>query len=162
MLNPPDFQTNPRFEALLAAFAARMGLPAPREGVGLELQSDDLTVRVLADTEDDDLLRVEVDIASAQGASASALALLHRINHAARLNHDWQVSLDDDDLIVMHALRSLAETDAVALEAMLDVALERSSALQTLWQAALSGLAGPGREVLQESLPWLGPGAVRG
>jgi hypothetical protein len=157
-----DAPTNPRFESLLAAFASRMGLPAPREGLGLQLQADPLTVRVLADAALEDRLLVEVDIAPAQDAPAQALALLHRINHVARLRHGWQVSLDEDDHIVMHTQRSLTKTDTAALESLLEAALDRATDLHALWQKTLAALEAQNSLAAHQSLQSLGPSALRG
>ncbi len=154
-----DLPANPRFARLMQTFAERLGLPVPVEGLGLELQDESLTLRILADA--DDGLLVEVDVGSAHNAPAAALALLHRINHVARLRHGWQVGLDEDDHIVLNTRRSIARTDAGALERLVDAGLERADSLQRLWHKALQSLEQEGQSRGAETLPAFSAGALR-
>ena len=135
---------NPSFLALLESFARHSGLGQPSDALGLELEAGAYTARVLPDGSNDEQLVVEVDLGSAHGAPAAALALLHRVNHVARFRHGWWVSLDMDDQIVLHTSRSIAQTDAGALENLLTAGLERAAALDGLWKKALQVSAGSG------------------
>lgn len=132
-----DARPSPAFEALMRSFAQRSGLPPPSDGLGLELQSGAYTARVLPEPGQAQRLLIEVQWGSAAQAPASALALLHRVNHVARFRHGWWASLDMDERLSLHTARELADTDAGALEAALHEGLQRAAALDRLWQQAL-------------------------
>ena len=133
---PPP--TNPRFQALIQSLSALSELPAEPGDAGLLLQAGPYQLRVMPDGSNDERLVIEVELADAADAPAPALALLHRINHVARFRHGWQLSLDEDDHIVLHTQRPLASTDASQLQDLMASGLERAAAVAGLWNKALA------------------------
>ena len=138
-MNKPNLapSANPRFQALIQSLGQASGLSTEPEDAGLLLQAGPYQLRVMPDGSSDERLVIEVDLASAANAPAAALALLHRINHVARFHHGWQLSLDEDERIVLHTQRQLARTDASQLQDLMVSGLERAAAVAGLWQEAL-------------------------
>ena len=129
---------NPRFRALIEALSELSGLQAAPGG--LQAQAGPYLLRVLPDGSHDDRLVIEVKLASASDAPAAALALLHRVNHVARFHHGWQISLDEDDGIVLHTQRLISRTDARTLEALMASGLERAAHVAGLWHKSLQAI----------------------
>ncbi len=142
--HPSSPPPNPRFQALVESVSKASGLEAEVGNAGLLLQAGPYQLRVMPDGSDDERLVIEVDLADAAGAPAAALALLHRINHVSRFHHDWQISLDEDDRIVVHTRRLLARTDAGRLQELMTSGLERAAAAAGLWHKALTTIQGGG------------------
>lgn len=137
--SPPP---NPRFQALIESVSKASGLETEVGNAGLLLQAGPYQLRVMPDGSDDERLVIEVELADAAGAPAAALALLHRINHVSRFHHGWQISLDEDEHIVLHTQRRLARTDAGRLQELMASGLERAAAAAGLWHKALATLEG--------------------
>lgn len=137
---PSSPSTNPRFQALIQSLSAASGLEAEPGDAGILLQAGPYQLRVMPDGSNDEGLVIEVELADAADAPAPALALLHRINHVARFHHGWQLSLDEDDRIVLHTQRLLARTDAGRLQELMASGLERAAAAAGLWHKALATL----------------------
>lgn len=131
---------NPRFQALIRSLRAAGGWTTQADDAGLLLQAGPYQLRVMPDGSDDERLVIEVELADAAGAPAPALALLLRINHVARYHHGWQLSLDEDERIVLHTQRLLARTDAGQLQALMASGLERAAAAAGLWHKTLATL----------------------
>jgi len=91
-------------------------------------------VRVLPHPANLDWLIAEVDVVEMAQTSPSAYGALHRVNHAARLEHGWTATCGDEGLLVMHTARPVATMTAADLEALLVDGLERAEALATLWR----------------------------
>jgi hypothetical protein len=141
---------NPRFQALIQSLSALSGLKAEPDDSGLLLQAGPYQLRVMPDGSDAERLVIEVELADAAGAPAAVLALLHRINHVSRFHHGWQISLDEDEHIVLHTQRLLARTDADRLQELMASGLERAAAAAGLWHKALTTLEGEGAARLND------------
>jgi len=125
----------PAFAALLADFAAFAGVAGATDGaLGLEFEAGAHVVRVLPHPADPDWLIAEVDVASGIHATPTAYQALHRVNHAARLEHGWMATFDDEDALVMHVSRPVASVTAADLEGLLVEGLERAEALAAIWR----------------------------
>lgn len=128
---------NPQLAALLSAFAESLGASEPdsRSGAGgLEMSIGALTARLLPHPGGDDRFVIEVDVCSADAASDAPHAALHRLNYAARFQHDWQASIDLDGTLVVYTVRPIASTDPGTLESLVADGFERACALARLWQ----------------------------
>lgn len=133
--------TPPAFAALLDAFAAFAGIPGATEGaLGLNFEAGDHAVRVMPHPSHPDWLLAEVDVVATEASPpANAYEALHRINHAARLQHAWTASFDDDGRVVMHTAWPTTALTAANLEGLLVEGLERAEALAALWRDVSQG-----------------------
>lgn len=128
----------PRFRALMRAVSALTEFPTQTDDAGLLIQAGPYQLRVLPEGDGDQRLVIEIELAHAKDAPASALALLHRVNHMARFHHGWQISLDEDDHIVLHTLRLTSALNAELMQDLMATGLERAAEVAGVWTQALA------------------------
>lgn len=134
-LNSNEAVTPPVFAVLLADFARFAGVAGATAGaLGLEFEAGAHTVRVLPHPANADWLIAEVDVVDIGQATSTAYEALHRVNHAARLEHGWTATCGEEGPLVMHTARPVATMTAADLEGLLVDGLERAEALATLWR----------------------------
>ncbi len=153
-MNPVSDQ----FRSLLSEFAQLSGLPDRSDADGLEFAAGEHTVCVVPHPERADLLLTEVLVGRPDliiDPSADLLRTLHRINGAARFQHDWLITLSPDDALLIYTVRSVTHTTAADLESLLCEGIERAEALRAL----LAGLMGDGVDPEQTNSGELASGA---
>ncbi|MFM8547535.1 MAG: hypothetical protein ACKODB_08010 [Betaproteobacteria bacterium] len=125
-----------QFDALFSSFAQSKGLQLEQAAVGVEFSTERHSLTVTAHPVVEDLLVVEVAIADprvrATEMSQAALLMLLQINDAARLEHDWTISVGAEGVVRLGCLRRIAETDLSTLEALMGEGLERAESLADL------------------------------
>jgi hypothetical protein len=99
---------------------------------GFEIETPTALVRIAPRLGDSAM--IEIPVSNLPEPDASTLHLLHRLNNASLLQHDWIASLDDDDQVVLTAVFQLGQTDAIQLEALVADGLERALSLRDLFQ----------------------------
>ncbi len=140
-----------QFAELVRFFVARTVGNAERAEPGdvLEFASGDAVARAFLMPRKSELLMVEVDsglVLSTDGEKAAdRLAALHRLNESARFEHGWLATLDDDDMMVLHAVLPVATVDGDAFCAMIEEGLDRAATLVAIF----AGM--PERGATQES-----------
>lgn len=150
------------FQALLAEFARGLDLPYDHDAQALEISADTLRAHVVLHPGHEANLAIVIEVLSLgtdedmAALTPAQLLLLHRLNHSAWTEHDWQIVIDDDNDLSLRCHRGIAATGAQALEELLVDGLERAQALAELWREGPSASAGP--------LEWdrLGQGVIRG
>lgn len=125
------------FEKLLEAFIDSLGhdLSAAKGSSGFEFGSGDLTLRVFPDSTNPEMLVIEVDVRQldvVETLNAPLLLILHRLNEAARSAHPWSATVDENDLLLLSAMRPISEVDAVGLQMLVSDALDRAESLAAL------------------------------
>jgi hypothetical protein len=142
-----DLQFSPAsgvFVSLMKAFAEFAQLPGEvgDDSIGISFEIEAHSVSVLPHPELAEQLVVEVDVCSI-GTSREAgepLALVHRLNYAARFEHGWIAAIGPDDRLVLFTTRAIANTSPGELEALIVLGLEKAEAIDALCkEAALSG-----------------------
>ena len=123
---------NDRFQTLLAEFCASVQMPMNEQALGIEFQADGHTVLIAPDPRDAQRMLIEVSIVHLQEPSPQLLMALHHLNHEARLEHDWVVSLDVGDQLCLHAQRDIHTCRASDLQTILAEGIDRAQALQRL------------------------------
>ena len=156
-----------QFEALLRNFAQSKGMQVDNIGQALEFVAEDTSVVVLAHPWMSGYLLVEVHVAdlgsAAENMSARDLLLLHQLNESSRFEHDWVITIGSEGSVQIHCSRSISQTDASSLEALMGDGLERGDSLREL--LASLGQGGPGGpsglEALEPAAGGLPPHMVR-
>jgi aspartokinase-like uncharacterized kinase len=141
-------QTSEQFLSMLSEFSRSVGLPDQAGTHGLEFTAGDYTVVVLQHPARQDLLVAEVTVDEIDAGSSAApvlLRALHLLNETARFEHDWQVTVSTEDVILLYAIRSIGQTGAADLEALLCDGIERAEALREV----IAGLRQGGGEDAQ-------------
>jgi hypothetical protein len=114
----------------------------------LEFVSGDFVVTVLPHPHRPTTLLLEISIRALaldyDPGDAGPLLLLHRLNNAARFEHEWTAMIDEEDMLLLSKTRPLEMTDADALEGEIADGLERARALNELWLDAAERDAGSG------------------
>ena len=135
------------FEKLLESFLilAEQDPQLAKESTGFEFEcgAHNVSVFPIGDSQ----LVVEVDVTTLQpveAASAPLLMILHRLNEAARSEHRWMATIDEEDRILISKSLLIAETDAVALQVAVSAAIDHAETLAAL-------VARIGNEPLDES-----------
>jgi hypothetical protein len=120
---------------LIQAFKAFLKVDSKSQGdeVGLTFTAQAHTARVMPHPTQPSALLVEVDVCAVGDTDAAAPLLMHRLNYLARFSHGWSLAIDADDMVVIYTTRSIARTDAGALEALIVDGLERAGAIEQLW-----------------------------
>ena len=132
-----------RFHDLVRDFVAETAGHGekPEPGGMLEFGFGDFTARAFLASRAPGLLTVEVDLPSTISSDvtdrAELLLALHRMNDAARYEHGWIATVDDDALVVIHKLVALARTGPGEFRDLFDDGLDRAAALERM----LGGLA---------------------
>ena len=148
------------FIALMKAFAefAQMPGEVADDAIGISFDTDAHAVRVLPHPDRAEQLVVEVDVCAIGPSSEAAapLALVHRLNYAARFEHAWLAAVDPDDRLVLFTTRNIAATDPGELESLIVAGLEKAEALGELWRSAESagdrGPIDPGEPMILQSI----------
>jgi hypothetical protein len=130
MSGTPSFHD--QFGALLRDFCSGLGLPMDEGDLGIEFSVEPHTVLIISDPRDPERLLVEVNVRLLEGRPPALLAALHQLNDAARLEHDWVITLDVTNLLRIHTQRSIAYCKASDLQTLLAEGIERAQALQAL------------------------------
>jgi hypothetical protein len=135
---------NTLFQSLLKSYGELAGFEVQNEVEALEFESDGLNIRVFVDPRQSTRVGVDVVCGSlnmgldSHGEAKIAL-LLHRMNSAAMLEHDWVITVDPARTVSIHHTSDMAQTPAVVLGHLMSEAAERGQALQhildTLQQA---------------------------
>ena len=125
------------FEKLLESFLVSLGHDpiAAKGSGGFEFESGGFNARILLDSTNPARLVAEVDVRrldDAEVSHAELLLMLHRLNEAARPTHGWTATIDEENLLLLSLFLPLAETDGVALQAVVDDALARAESLGQL------------------------------
>ena len=87
----------------------------------------------------DDRLLVEVLVGGVGELREGAAMLLHQLNDAARLEHDWVVSISPAQALRLHTQQPIASTSAGDLEGLLAEGIERAAALAQLLASMPAG-----------------------
>ncbi len=132
-----DHSAPPSFVALIKAFQAFLHIPEEDkvEPAGLAFTTQGMTVRVMPHNLNPQALLLEIDVCAANGPDAgNAAMLMHRLNYLSRFTHAWKVAIDEEDMVVLYASRTIAGTDPGRLEALMADGLDRAKTIQQLWQ----------------------------
>jgi hypothetical protein len=126
-------QASEQFLGMLSEFSRSVGLPDQSETDGLEFTAGDYTVAVMQHPVRQDSLVAEVAMQEFEPESPVAALLLralHLLNESARFEHDWQITVSPENEILVYTIRSIGETAAADLEALLCDGIERAEALR--------------------------------
>jgi hypothetical protein len=134
-----DDTISPQFHSLLNSFCQAVGLPLDDQALGLEFEAGGHTVVVAEDPRADDRLLVEVLVGGVGELREGATMLLHQLNDAARLEHDWVVSISQAQALRLHTQQPIASTSAGDLEGLLAEGIERAAALAQLLASMPAG-----------------------
>jgi hypothetical protein len=97
------------------------------------------------------MLVIEVDVRQldvAETLNAPLLLMLHRLNESARSAHSWSATVDENDLLLLSAMRPISEVDAVVLQMLVSDALDRAESLAALVEQFSSAPSSQSTEVL--------------
>ena len=126
---------NPQLQNLLGTFCQSLGLPEDAQAQGVEFEAGDHVVLVAADPRSQERLLVDVGVGTIDEQTPALLRMLHQINGAARLEHDWVATIGAASDLRLHTQRNIASTDAGELQALLAEGIERAQALAQLCAA---------------------------
>lgn len=127
--------------SLLTSFAASLGTEADPSHplLAVEFVSGDHVASLFPHPGREDLLCVEISLrALALGEDESdheRLLFLHRLNAAARHDHPWTISIDDEDMLLLTAAFPWNGLDAESLADLVAEGLQRAESLDALWQS---------------------------
>jgi hypothetical protein len=86
-----------------------------------------------------DLLCVEISLralALGEGdADSERLLFLHRLNAAARHDHPWTISIDEEDMLLLTAAFPWIGLDAESLSHLVAEGLQHAESLDALWHS---------------------------
>jgi hypothetical protein len=135
-----------RLDALLKDFCADVGLTMDDRATGIEFEADHHVVLITPDPRQSDRLLIEVSVQTLEQTPFELLVALHRLNDAARLEHDWVVTIGVDDQLRIHTQREIDSCRSSDLQTLLAEGIERARALQSLCNnlADVSGADSPG------------------
>ena len=142
---------NSLFQTLLRSYGEVAGFEVQNEVESLEFETDGLTIRVIVDPRQSTRVLVDVVCGSLDEAldgrgEADIAMMLHRMNSAAMLEHDWVITVDPARTVSLHHTSDMAQTSASVLGHLMSEAAERGQALQhildTLQQAPSSVKSG--------------------
>ena len=127
--------------SLLTAFAASLGTEAdPSQPLlAVEFVSGDHVASLFPHPGREDLLCVEISLrALALGdgdADTERLLFLHRLNAAARHDHPWTISIDDEDMLLLTAAFPWNGLTAESLSDLVAEGLQHAESLDALWHS---------------------------
>jgi len=133
MSSTPSFHD--QFGALLRDFCSGLGLPMDEGDLGIEFSVEPHTVLIISDPRDPERMLVEVYVRLVEGRPPALLAALHQLNDAARLEHDWVITLDVTNLLRIHTQRSIAHCKVSDLQTLLAEGIDRAQALHALCES---------------------------
>jgi hypothetical protein len=128
---------NDQFQTLLQAYAESANFEIQAVAEALDFESDGLLVRISVDPSQSARLLVQVVCGSlnesldSRGEADIAL-MLHRMNSAAMLEHDWVITIDPARTVRLHQRSNMAQTNAAGLHLLLSEATQRGQALQQM------------------------------
>lgn len=131
----------PSAVSLLTSFAASLGTEADTSQSlsAVEFVSGDHVASLFPHPGREDLLCVEISLralALREGDSESErLLFLHRLNAAARHDHPWTISIDDEDMLLLTAAFPWNGLNAESLADLVAEGLQRAESLDALWQS---------------------------
>ena len=125
---------NPVFRALLQAVCAEAGMDLPEDSPGIEFEADGHVTLIVPDPRQDDRMHIEVSVLTLPALGGDRLMALHQLNHAARLDHDWVITIDVANRVCMHTQRAVAGCKASDLQSLLAEGIERAQALCAVLQ----------------------------
>ena len=131
----------PSAVSLLTAFAASLGTESdPSQPLlAVEFVSGDHVASLFPHPGREDLLCVEISLralALGEGDSdTERLLFLHRLNAAARHDHPWTISIDDEDMLLLTAGFPWNGLKAESLADLVAEGLQRAESLDALWQS---------------------------
>ena len=131
---------NSDFVKLVTEYGAANGLSVDghASSVGLEFETGDRIVRILADPHDERRFCVEIDVFSAVlddvSDVAQSLLLMHRFNDHARIVDGWLVSIDPDDTLVLSRSQVIDGVGVREVDQLIEAALDTADMLQTIWE----------------------------
>ena len=125
--------------SLLTSFAASLGMEAdPSQPlVAVEFVSGDHVAAILPHPTRENLVCVEVSLRglSLGESDHERLLFLHRLNAAARHDHPWTISIDEEDMLLLAASFPWSGLTAETLSDLVAEGLERAESLDSLWQS---------------------------
>jgi hypothetical protein len=127
--------------SLLTSFAASLGTEAnPAQSLSaVEFVSGDHVASLFPHPGREDLLCVEMSLRALAlregGSNTERLLFLHRLNAAARHDHPWTISIDDEDMLLLAASFPWNGLDAESLADLVAEGLQRAESLDALWQS---------------------------
>lgn len=145
------------FRRLLAEFCQSTGLALDDQATALEFAADGHVAVIGSDPRSRDRLLVQVETAGLVLNPELAL-LLHQINNAAMLEHDWVISCGVDGTLRLHTQVMLAHTTDGDLQGLLADGIERAQALAQMLDDLESEDAQPGESAPHSGLD-ISPGA---
>ena len=137
-MNDPD---NAQFRALIQDFCTEAGLAMSNDTLGIEFEVEGHVTLIVPDPRNATRMLIDVSVLTLPQARADLLLTLHQLNHAARLEHDWVITIDVADRLCLHSQREIATCHAADLQSLLSEGIERAQALQGLWQELLEAQA---------------------
>jgi hypothetical protein len=128
---------NTLFQTLLKSYGELAGFEVQNEVEALEFESDGLSIRVFVDPRQSTRVLVDVVCGSLDEAldsrgEADIAMLMHRMNSAAMLEHDWVITIDPARTVLLHQRSDMAQTNAAGLHLLLSEATQRGQALQQM------------------------------
>lgn len=128
---------NTSFQTLLQAYGESAGFEVKQAVEALDFDSDGLSVRVCVDPRQSTRLLLQVVCGSLDEAldsrgEAHIALMLHHINSAARLEHDWVITIDPVRTVQLHHQSDIAQTTVAGLDHLMSEATERGHALQQI------------------------------
>jgi hypothetical protein len=139
-MNEPSPQ-EPSAASLLSSFAASLGTEADTSQSlsAVEFVSGDHVASLFPHPGREDLLCVEISLRALAlgegGSNTERLLFLHRLNAAARHDHPWTISIDDEDMLLLAASFPWNGLDAESLADLVAEGLQRAESLDALWQS---------------------------
>lgn len=133
MSSTPSFHD--QFGALLKDFCSDLGLPVNEGDLGIEFSVEPHTVLIISDPRDPGRVLVEVNVRLVEGRPPALLAAMHQLNDAARMEHDWVITLDVTNLLRIHTQRPIARCKVSDLQTLLAEGIDRAQALHALCES---------------------------
>lgn len=128
-----------RFVQWLHAVLPAMGVEVKDlpDSMGVEFESDGMTLSVSEHPNDDARVIVEVRVCpippEVLSVSGAELMVLHQLNDRARREHDWVISIDGELGLTVGTSARVSELDAQGLQTLMATGLEKGEAVQMLW-----------------------------
>jgi hypothetical protein len=104
-----------RFRALIADFAAEAGLVMQDDSLGIEFEVEGHVTLIVPDPRKTTRMLVDVSVLTLPDAPADLLRVLHQLNHAARIEHDWVITVDAADRLCLHTKCEIAASKVSVL-----------------------------------------------
>jgi hypothetical protein len=142
-MNDDDYEL---FRALIEEFAAEAGLVMQDDSLGIEFEVEGHVTLIVPDPRRASRMLIDVSVLTLPDVQADLLKVLHQLNHATRIEHDWVITIDSADRLCLHTQREIAACKASDLQILLSEGIERAQALQTFSQQAVESLSSGSRD----------------